>query len=86
MIEGAAILLVGILVGRILPGRRRPRNDLPVKAICGCKHSIGYHKNFTGHCNGTVGIDKIPCTCQHYDGPKPIESFFATPLLPPGDS
>lgn len=95
MIEGAIIALVGVLIGRLLPNRRR--TPKPPKAVCGCHHGIGYHENKTGRCShenrthigytssGTSKYEIRPCTCQHYDGPIPVESMFSTPLLPPGE-
>jgi hypothetical protein len=56
VVEGAAILLAGILIGvlgdRLLSrsGRRKQRTE--VEAICGCEHSIAYHDRQTGHCAG----------------------------------
>jgi hypothetical protein len=92
VIEGALIALVGVLVGRFLPGRR-PKQVKQPKAICGCTHSIGFHEGLTGHCTGLMdkwsantGTRQVPCTCQHYDGPKSIDTYFAPQLLPPKDS
>lgn len=91
MLTGAAIALAGVLVGRLLPNRRR--GPKPVKAVCGCTHGIGFHADKTGACTGLMdkwssssGTKQIPCTCQHYDGPVPVESMFSTPLLPPTDA
>lgn len=84
MIEGALIALAGVLVGRFLPGRRR--GPKPVRAVCGCGHARSFHDDGTGRCRHIRGIDhNIDCPCRHYDGPLPVESFFATPMLPPAD-
>jgi hypothetical protein len=82
MIEGALIALAGVLVGRFLPGRRRKTAE--IKAICGCKHARSFHEN-GGKCKHLTAFDQNRCPCQHYDGPLPVEQFFATPMLPPSD-
>lgn len=56
MIEGALILLAGLLVGRLLPGRRRRPKPLkpapPPKPVCGCSHGLHDHDPATNACNG----------------------------------
>lgn len=97
MIEGALILLGGIVLGRLLPGRNK--TPKPPKPICGCDHHNALHDPKTGECHGTdrevahydtYGVARswkqVPCKCRQYVGPKPIEEFFSTPMLPPGDS
>lgn len=55
MIEGALILLAGIVVGRFLPGRRRKLKSLiPVKAVCGCGHGLETHDPETKACHARV--------------------------------
>jgi hypothetical protein len=58
MIEGALILLVGIVIGvivRSLPARRKTPMPLsPPKPFCGCSHHHSYHDPQTGRCNATV--------------------------------
>jgi hypothetical protein len=87
LLEGALILLAGILLGRILPGRRR-EPDLP-KPVCGCTHHHSMHDPQTGKCNaavevgrynasgGWVGKDYHPCACLSYSGPVPLPSVYA---------
>lgn len=28
----------------------------------------------------------VRCNCRQYTGPRPVESLFATPLLPPAEN
>lgn len=84
MIEGAVIALVSVLVGRFLPGRKKNVSK-PVPPRCGCGHTIGFHENKTGKCSASSYNHytevTTTCTCRHYDGPIPVESFFTTPLI-----
>jgi len=69
----------------------------PVKTICGCAHAYAMHDLETGHCHdfvkvtrygnggGRIGYDRVPCTCRHYTGPKPIDEVFQPRMLPPAD-
>ena len=82
MIEGALIALAGVLVGRFLPGRRTKAPEAPRRAICGCRHTVGFHENKTGNCQHVDNWGER-CRCQHYDGPIPIETYLSPPLLPP---
>lgn len=87
---GAAILVFGILIGRILrPGRRAAVESLP---ICACDHSLGEHDEETGACLADVdrvhyqggiwmGRVWVPCACRRYVGPEHISSVWAPPLL-----
>jgi hypothetical protein len=90
MLEGALILLAGILLGRFLPGRRKgPRPPKPVEAVCGCTHHHAVHDPKTGACNASVpvnrysksgdwtGHDYRPCACVNYSGPLPLPEYFA---------
>lgn len=91
MIEGALILLAGILIGRLLPGRRKARRppEAP-EAVCGCRHHYSFHDPESGRCHGTdsqatafdgYGIARawkqIPCTCRKYAGPEPLPTYYA---------
>lgn len=87
MVEGALILLAGILIGRLLPTHRK--GPKPVEAVCGCTHHHSMHAPETGQCNaaveiskynefgGWVGKDYRPCACRRYSGPEPIPTLFA---------
>ena len=91
LIEGALILLAGILVGRFAPARRRrPKPPRPVEAVCGCTHGIHTHDPKTKECKASVKryrystseerevFDKYaPCACVCYSGPEPLPEFFA---------
>lgn len=90
MITGAALVVIGILIGvvlRSLPARRKGHK--PVEAVCGCKHHHSMHDPETGACNAEVAVDKHnkygewtgkeykPCACVRYTGPEPLPSYFA---------
>jgi hypothetical protein len=89
VIEGALILLAGLVIGRFMPGRRRrPKPPKPVKPICGCTHGIQTHHPETGRCNARVqtyrhdGVKEVlagyaACACVRYSGPQPYPEFFA---------
>ncbi|MGW0231551.1 hypothetical protein ACWDWO_24860 [Actinopolymorpha singaporensis] len=89
---GAVILLVGILIGRFLPGWGRPRRSTleEVKPLCGCGHASSFHEE-RGRCHALVevarwdqgkwaGIESVPCSCQKYAGPEPLPAFYAPEL------
>lgn len=90
-LTGAGILLLGILIGRFLPGRRRqPKPPEPVKPICGCSHGVHTHDPKSGACQAQVKMYKYspsagrevfdkygPCACVRYSGPQPITEFYA---------
>lgn len=33
-----------------------------------------------------TAYEQVPCTCQRYVGPLPIDQVFSPPLLPPSDA
>jgi hypothetical protein len=82
IIEGAAAVIIGLLLGRFLPGRRKGLK--PVEAVCGCDHHYSMHDPGTGACNATVQVSHYggswgyePCACVRYSGPEPIPSLYA---------
>lgn len=96
MIEGALILLFGIIIGRVMPSRIGSTKQKALEAKCGCDHHLSKHDPKTGTCAGTVtnpnfSFDHytharnnpkvIPCPCKQYVGPTPAEQFFSTPLI-----
>ena len=84
ILEGGAVALAGVLVGRLLPGRRgRPKLSKPSpppKPVCGCGHHRSYHGN-GGACQQKVNRGLIEgwgsCGCKQYVGPEPLPEFFA---------
>jgi hypothetical protein len=86
-LEFAAVALIGVLVGRLLPNRRKGPKD--VKPICGCGHHHSYHDPATSKCNhgsmqhvgweknGNSKYEKWTCVCRQYSGPVPMPEFFA---------
>lgn len=90
MIEGALILLAGVIAGRFLPNRRRRKLPKPIKPICGCTHGFHTHNAETGECNAQVKVfryDEVSqtevldgyagCACVRYTGPTPYPEYFA---------
>jgi hypothetical protein len=89
MLEGALILLAGILIGRFMPARRRrAKPPKPVKPICGCTHGIQTHDPGTKRCHAQVqtyrhnGVKEVldgyaDCACVCYSGPTPYPEFYA---------
>lgn len=81
LVEGALILLTGILLGRFLPGRRKaPKLPAPV---CGCGHHYSFHDPQTLACgyesaiylgSGKYGPTCI-CRCARYAGPEPLPEY-----------
>ena len=93
ILEGALIALAGVLLGRVLPNRRRgPTRPPTPKPICGCGHHHSFHEPATGICKGVnrqtkysnggsnLGTHPFPCTCQQYSGPQPLPEFYATEI------
>jgi hypothetical protein len=93
VLEGALILLAGIIIGRLLPGRRRKAAAKASKPVCGCTHHHAYHDAKTGQCHGMVreathftmlGAEiawrQVQCTCRRYSGPEPLPEYFATEI------
>jgi hypothetical protein len=100
LLIGAAILLIGVVLGFVFGTFRRVLSPLEAtpKAVCSCSHGLGQHDEKRGNCHGQVlrrsmrdkagnwlGDQWVQCTCRHYDGPQPIEQYLATPTLPPRD-
>jgi hypothetical protein len=90
VLEGALLLLAGILIG-IRLGRLPPRRKVPkpVQAVCGCTHHYAMHDPKTGKCNAAVAVDKYsrdgswignehkPCACLRYSGPEPLPTYYS---------
>lgn len=70
----------------------------PEKPICGCGHGLHEHDLKTNECHAQFKKqmgqfykqgklwDKwewTQCGCRQYTGPRPVEEFFAPPMLPP---
>lgn len=93
LIVGAGILAVGYLAGHLVGRRRRRAIGAATAAICGCGHPLSHHDAESGECHFEVRrryshtgeVEFRPCTCRRYDGPQPLESFFAPTILPPTD-
>jgi hypothetical protein len=92
VIEGALILIAGLLIGRFMPARRRgpkpPKPRPEPKPICGCTHGIHTHDPNTKRCQARVekyrhdGIREVmdgyaACACVHHSGPTPYPEFYA---------
>jgi hypothetical protein len=96
MIEGALVLLLGLVLG-FLAGRRqrRPKSVAPeiTQPICGCEHHLSQHDS-KGRCHAQVRQAKywnlqgrpadfryVNCTCQQYVGPQVMMDLIAPPEL-----
>lgn len=87
LIEDAALVVIGILLGRFLPGRRKGRPlQKPLQPVCGCRHHYASHDPETGECNVSVrgrpvSYDSLGnpdlCLCRAYDGPVPLPEVYA---------
>lgn len=91
MLEGALILLAGILIGRFAPARRKgPKPPKQIAPVCGCEHGFHDHDPDTGACNGLMKTYRYdpdsqcevldayePCTCRRYTGPEPLPQYYA---------
>lgn len=88
LLVGGVLLGAGWLAGRFAPARRRGPKS--VQPVCGCKHHLAYHDPKSGHCMEEnrvvtqrdaamvpVAWKEIPCTCEQYVGPLPIDSLYA---------
>ncbi len=94
-IEVGVAVIIGILLGRFLPNRRKgPKPLKPVRAVCGCSHHHGFHDPRTGECHGQVDGNpvayypggspsawkQVQCSCKQYSGPVPMPEYYATEL------
>jgi len=80
-IEVGVAVIVGVLLGRFLPNRRRgPKPAKAIQPICGCDHHRSFHDPASGECHGRnyegAGYYSA-CTCRQYSGPEPLPEYFA---------
>jgi hypothetical protein len=86
-IEVGVAVIIGILLGRFLPARRKGPKP-PPEPICGCTHHHSYHDPATGECNSLMRVPSTgsrmshhaPCTCRVYSGPVPLPEYFASEI------
>ncbi len=83
MLLGAALVVLGILIGRFLPARR-PAHPEPPKPICTCGHPLSSHSPKTRECcvetvRTMAGreVGRYECPCQQYIGPEPLPTVYA---------
>jgi hypothetical protein len=88
-LEGAALVVLGIILGKIPAPRRRrtPRLDPPLAPVCGCQHHKSYHDDEGCHAGYlTHELDKygrkrgerstvVVCGCKGYEGPVPYTEY-----------
>ena len=93
IIEGAVAVIIGLLLGRFLPSRRKgPKPAKLPGPVCGCKHHHSFHDPATGQCHslmyvpGTSGRNSYhtPCTCRQYSGPTPLPEYYAPEIAGDG--
>jgi hypothetical protein len=89
-IEVGVAIIIGILIGRFLPARRR--TPKPALLICGCRHHHSYHDPATGKCgwagtqylgeneDGIRQYESRYCSCKQYSGPVPLPEYVAREL------
>jgi hypothetical protein len=91
---GAGLLAAGALLGRLTKrgGNKPDQSEPKSEPICGCGHSLAKHERDTERCRGEDGRDRyndrghwmghewVPCTCQRYVGPQPVESLWLPPI------
>ncbi|WBQ05486.1 hypothetical protein [Kribbella sp. CA-293567] len=89
MIEGAAILLAGLLAGYLAGRRSRPTTPPNTTgAVCSCQHSRGQHIDGKAACQATNKVSAngvqmfVACSCQLYDGPEPLPQYYAPEIQP----
>lgn len=89
MLVGGGLTGAGVLLGRLLPNREKPRSQPTIENPRCCEHSFGKHDSKTGKCNGEIrrsrydskglriGDEWVSCRCLNYDGPRPLDSYYA---------
>ena len=89
MLVGGGLTGAGVLLGRVLPNRKRAGSQPTIENPRCCEHSFGEHDPKTGKCNGEIrrvkyspdgaslGYHYFPCRCLNYDGPRPLDSYYA---------
>lgn len=92
LVEGALILIIGIVIGRLWGKDRKKNTGLKdPKPVCGCKHHYSMHDAETGHCHGQVrgnplrydsfddptAWEMVQCPCRRYAGPEPLPTLYA---------
>lgn len=86
MVVAVVIFILGFVVGKV--NRSKSKEFNPPKPICSCLHPYGMHDE-KGNCvaEKLVAVNHVQkvfgCPCIRYDGPRPVETFFATQMLPP---
>ena len=90
-IEVGVAVIVGVLLGRFLPNRRKgPKAAKAPQPVCGCGHHHSYHDLASGECSAAVEVParynpygsviaykQAPCGCRQYSGPVPLPEYFA---------
>jgi hypothetical protein len=66
-------LVIGFVIGRFVPARRRAPK--PAEPICGCGHHVSFHDLPESTCHKRTRL--VQCTCRRYAGPLPIDSLYA---------
>ena len=89
-IEVGVAVIIGVLLGRFLPNRRKGPKP-PPEPVCGCGHHHGFHDPATGECHSLtrgepvkyntyqepMAYAQVQCPCRTYSGPIPLPEYFA---------
>jgi hypothetical protein len=91
-----SVLSVACFIAGVAFIRGRTPTPAPTpRASCDCEHPMGSHVDGSGECVAAAvrpryndfgrreGHEYAPCPCMAYNGPRPVESFYPTPMLPP---
>ena len=98
-IEVGVAVIIGVLLGRFLPNRRKGPKP-PPEPVCGCGHHHSYHDPATGECHGQTKGDpikfdiggyataykQVQCSCKQYSGAVPLPEFYAPEVTSGGAS
>lgn len=92
LLLGGGLVGAGVLLGRLLPNRKKTGSQPTIENPRCCEHSFGKHDPKTGVCNAEtrrnkydslgedVGYEYVPCPCRSYDGPRPLEAYYANEI------
>lgn len=97
LLTGAGLVCLGLILGRLSASRKPEPSSPSQKNRCSCGHTLAFHSPDKGTCAGTqngeplrydsfdtpTAWEKVPCTCQQYDGPQPVDRVDWTAVTLP---